>query len=303
LGHGIWTHALLQSLAAGKAVTTAGLRDDLADAVPRYLREHTDRIETQTPSALLSGDGAFELVGATERPAAGKDTAALGPGAVSPDQLVFRRITGQQVRTLPGFTRGRHYEPDRHSDSAHDFVAGFLTEEVASELQRVYQATKTVMKLRRRNITKTVGQGSGTIDTEAFRYAIESGQDPADPARAQLIRSIRLRVAPSELPATFDTIFVEPPDQVVIKRPKMPPFDDLVDLFEDLQETDGGDLFEDDRTMAIRYTSANGLSFSVDFAAREVILESGRRGCLALLADVSERFARLPTGPAQSLID
>jgi len=222
---------------------------------------------------------------------------------VSPDQLVFRRITGQQVRTQPGVTRGRHYEPDRHRDSAHDFVAGFLTEEVASELQRVYQATKTVMKLRRRNITKTVGQGSGTIDTEAFRYAIESGQDPADPARAQLIRSIRLRVAPSELPATFDTIFVEPPDQVVIKRPKMPPFDDLVDLFEDLQETDGGDLFEDDRTMAIRYTSANGLSFSVDFAAREVILESGRRGCLALLADVSERFARLPTGPAQSLID
>ena len=64
---------------------------------------------------------------------------------------------------------------------------------MAEELQKLYEASRKALNARRRDVRKADDSGGGDLDTAAFRYSVETGQNPDDPAEYIIRRRLELR--------------------------------------------------------------------------------------------------------------
>jgi hypothetical protein len=185
LGHGIWTHHLLRALGGDepdavvkqKWITGESLRDYLNQAVPRFIRKNTNIKEHQQPYGLIGASGTFSLAQVRERAKPGNEL------RLQPDFAgeYFRGEEMRPFKSLPGFSPSkRHRVPDGVSDSADDWARRLLSDEIAEEVQTVYEHARDVLKLKSRDVDKQEGTGTGTVDTEFFRFSVEAGQSKKD---------------------------------------------------------------------------------------------------------------------------
>lgn len=87
------------------------------------------------------------------------------------------------------------------------------------------------------------GRGAGDLDTPAFRYSIETGQNPDDPAEYIIRCRLELRQGWPEHRAAIDEVFDTEFERLVIEFESMDEtFDELVDKLEDVQDEQGGTL-------------------------------------------------------------
>jgi hypothetical protein len=91
-----------------------------------------------------------------------------------------------------GFRKGFHTVPTDINDSAESWCHRLLADRVAEELQDYYQRARDALDVRRRDLRKEAEDGSGNLDTPAFRYWIETGQNPDDPAEYIIRRRLAL---------------------------------------------------------------------------------------------------------------
>jgi hypothetical protein len=212
LGHGIWTHHLLRALGGDepdavvkqKWITGESLRDYLNQAVPRFIRKNTNIKEHQQPYGLIGASGTFSLAQVRERAKPGNEL------RLQPDFAgeYFRGEEMRPFKSLPGFSPSkRHRVPDGVSDSADDWARRLLSDEIAEEVQTVYEHARDVLKLKSSDVDKQEGTGTGTVDTEFFRFSVEAGQSKKDHREAVVRREIQLRVPHADLPDEFDDIF------------------------------------------------------------------------------------------------
>jgi hypothetical protein len=292
LGHGIWTHFLLEAL-AGRApdaltrdrwLTGDGLQNYLRQEVPRYItREMTIRA-TQTPQAILSASNSFRIHYVPPSAAVSADAALAGVRLQNNSEYLEGTETGA-IRSLNGFSRGYHKVPDRLSDSADGWCNRLLADTVAEELQTLYQNAREVLHLKRKDLRKE----ADTLDAPAFRYTVETGQNPEDPSEYYIMRRLELRQGWAAHREALDGLFSDEFQQLVVEFDSMDDsFDALVDRLEEIAGASGGDVDDDDRHQRVTYIR-EGTRFTFDLEKRRLEIAFGRKSALELV-DAAQQF-------------
>ncbi|MET4029526.1 MULTISPECIES: caspase family protein [unclassified Bradyrhizobium] len=292
LGHGIWTHFLLEAL-HGRAkdaltrdrwLTGEGLQNYLRQEVPRYITREMSIPGSQTPQAILSSSNSFRIHYVPRPPAVQADAALAGIRLRNNGEFLEGTETGA-IRSLNGFQRGYHKVPDRLSDSAGGWCNRLLADTVAEELQTLYQQTREVLGLKRKDLRKE----EDTLDAPAFRYIVETGQNPEEPSEYYITRRLELRQGWPAHREALEQLFNDEFQQLVVEFESMEDsFDDLVDRLEEIRDEGGGEVDDDDRHQRVSY-SRDGATFTFDLAKRRLEIRFGRVSALQLV-DAAQRF-------------
>lgn len=296
LGHGVWTHFLLEAM-SGRAdealtrdrwLTDTGLRDYLRREVPRFMTHETSIRGSQTPQAIISASNTFRIRHVARPPAVPADAALAGIKLRNNSEFLEGVETGE-IRRLDGFNRKVHTVPDKISDSAEGWCHRLLADRVAEELQEIYQNARSALNVRRRDVRKEQEDGAGDLDTPAFRYSIETGQNPDDPSEYIIRRRLELRLGWPDHRAAIDELFGTEFDRLVVEFESMDEtFDELVDKLEDVREEQGGEIDDDDRSKRITY-ERDGVAFVFDLKKHRLEISFNRKGALDLV-DAAQRF-------------
>lgn len=308
LKHGVWTHFLLEAL-EGRApaaltrerwLTDFGLRDHLRQEVPRYITREMQVRGSQTPQAIISGSGSFRIHHIPKPPAVPADAALAGISLRNNSEFLEGTETGE-IRHLPGFSRAKkHTVPTEASDSAEAWCQHLLSDRVAEELQELYESARQALNARRKDVRKADDAGGGDLDTAAFRYSIETGQNPDDPGEYIIRRRLELRDGWDAHRAAIDEIFGNEFDRLVVEFEQMDDtLDVLVEKLEDIQESSGGEVHDDDRSERATY-ERDGVTFTFDLKQRRLEISFGQSGALELV-DAAQKF-QLGTSRASPML-
>ncbi len=306
LKHGVWTYHLERALRgeepdaiySGKFITNTSLQNYLNAAVRKFVRENMKATAYQTPYAIFQHTGMAALVTLPEPPA------PSGGPLLEPDfsEAYFVGIRKRGYKWLPGFNTKAHRVPSSHSDGAAGFARQLLSSEVSKELQAIVENARRVLKLKYRELKKDDNEaGSGTVDADAFHFAIDVDQNKNDHTEVVVRREVRLRWQHSKLPEDFDSIFPEEVDTLVIPlRNTKRRFVELRDAIEDrdliLEEAD-------ETSETIRLQLDNGANVKIDMKrGRMIVKMPGISGALALIETFSTGRGPEIVGPPPKLI-
>lgn len=199
-----------------------------------------------------------------------------------------------EIRKLDGFKRGSHTVPTQINAAAESWCHRLLAPRVAEELQDFYRRARTAFSARRRDLRKEGAEGAGDLHTPAFRYSIETGQNPDDPAEYIIRRRLELRQGWSRHRAAIDDLFGAEFDKLVIEFEGMDEtFDALVDKLEDIRDTRGGEVDDDDRSQRVAYRRG-GVTFAFDLNRRRLEISFAAAGTLGLV-DAAQQFQFVTT--------
>ncbi|MGA8610595.1 MAG: hypothetical protein WB760_02535 [Xanthobacteraceae bacterium] len=266
----------------GEWITGDSLQNYLKDAVRKFIRGKMMITGRQRPYALIGSSGTFPLARIPEPPKT-TDAHCLRPDFAGG---YFRGEENRPFKGLPGFTRKKnHTVPIAWSDSASSWARRLLEDEIAEELQTVYQNAKDVLQLKSRDIDKEEDTGSGTVDTEVFRFAVQAGQSDEDPGEASVRREIRLRVPHTELPDEFDDIFPNPVDEFIVSLPgSNGKFGAMIDKIEDVAEAISADVKGDPTKGLIELCLSSGTRITIETEEEIMkITHPGTTGCSSLI--------------------
>ena len=268
-GHGIWTYFLLRALRGeddaalgpGRYITDASLRDYLRVEVPRYLTNKTTFKGNQRPRALVTASNTFVIRHVPEKVSMIGPEGDLARVAPAVSQEYFERVESGPVRArCPASQKGGIGFPTRVNEvSSTGFVLGLLGPQIDEEIQELYESTKDAFGLKRRDIQRVSGDGQASLDTEAFRYWIESRLKSSDPSEYSIARRLELREDAGPLMEQLDAVFGSAFDKVVVKTTGFGlDYGDLVDFFEDVETAFGGTLKDEEHLDRITYTTSDG---------------------------------------------
>jgi caspase domain-containing protein len=299
LQHGIWTYFLLKALrgededALGpeRYLTDTSLRDYLRKEVAAFITGHMQIRGVQTPQAIIDATNTFAIRHVPARVLPVAPAGDLSRIAAPVTKEYMEGIQGGTITSLKGFTRGLgHFVPKAVTDAATKFVRDLLTDKVNEEIQEVYEGVKTVFGLRRSDIPHSSANGQGSLDTEFFRFSIDTAQDEDDPAKYVIIRRLELRDTPDAHVEEIDTIFGSKFDEVVVEvDPNALDFGELVSLFEDVVQAYDGELKDEEHTGRLTYTAPDSTRIKIDSTRGRLSLAgTGRQPYSALLARVRQ---------------
>lgn len=307
LGHGIWTHFLLEALSGGteraltrdRWLTDVGLRDYLRQEVPRFITRETSLCASQTPQAILSASNTFRIHQVPLPPATPADAALAGIRLRNHCEYLESIETGA-IKGLDGFKRGVNTVPTSLNESADGWCQRLLAPLVAAELQALYSHARTALSVRRKDLRKEDDGGSGDLDTPVFRFIIETGQNPDDCTEYYIKRRLELRQGWQTQREAIEELFGDDFEQLVIEFESLDDdFDELVERLEDIADAQGGDVEDDDRMKRVEYRTA-GATFTFDLKQQRLEIAFGRSGTLKLV-DAALHF-QLGIGKASPML-
>jgi hypothetical protein len=223
---------------------------------------------------------------------------------LQPERAFLRRRSSVVIRDMPGFMRGRHRLPTDNGRNAEQFVHELGEPTLAAEIREVYERTKQLLGLRRRDVVQAIAPGGGNVDTPQFQFSLELGVDPADFTCARWQRRVVLLVGPDALPSEFDEVFPVACDELVVPfEGREVSFDTLVERLEDFADEHGGNVAEDEAAGRASLATSDGSRIVLDLGAGELSLGFvGVVGCRELLLQAQRRHADL-AGPIVSALD
>jgi len=308
LKHGIWTWHLIQALKGNVSevllrdvfITDALLKNYLSDAIPKFITKETTLRQTQKPYAKISSSNDF-IIRKIKRV---EDTASKGLPKVKLDfdSTSLRRIDFIDVKKASGFKKHSHFLPKRVDESSNSFIQTVFNDELEKEIQKIYEKTKTVFSLRKREIEYGVEEGKGSIDNDFFRYSITVEQDSDNPVLAEVTRKLEIRVNRESLPERFDDVFPKQIEEIVIPIQGLIDFDELVEKFENLELLDGGKLSDNELKGEIEYQTSDGLTISISLEEMELSISPNRyMKCLELIDTSIEGLKKISSNNVQLL--
>ena len=205
---------------------------------------------------------------------------------------------------MPGFSRRRrHFEPEAISSAATAFVCSLNADTIDEEIQEYYQEVKKIFGLRKRQITHESGMGEGSIDTDFFRFTVETRQDRSDSSCYVVVRRLWIRGDPETHRLEIDRLFGEVFDRLAIRvNTDVLDYDRLVDLFEEVQENHGGKLLDEDHKGRITYTAPDDTRLRVDFEHSRITILSGRGRRYSELLEIARTYRFGLGGPSRLLL-
>jgi hypothetical protein len=293
LQHGVWTYFLLKALkgdaeeALGPERYLTDTRDYLRSEVPRYVTREMQVRGNQTPQAIITASNTFAIRQVPERVVPVAPASDLSRVRAPIVREYLESIQSGAIKSLDNFDKARgHFVPKFVTIATTKFVHDLLAAEIDEEIQQLYEATKAAFKLRRDDIPHSSGNGQGSLDTEFFRFSIDTHQDEDDPAKYVIVKRLELRDAPDAHLEKIDEVFGRMFDEVVVDvDADVLDFGDLVNLFEDIVEAHGGELKDEENLSRLTYTATNGTRINIDTEHGRLSLGGGgRQACSTLLA-------------------
>lgn len=113
------------------------------------------------------------------------------------EKAFLRSVHRLPLAWVPGFDRKKHRVPEKVHTSADNWVRQLFDDTVRNETQTIYQNAKKVLGLVRDEVERSAAEGAGSVETTAFWFSIDSGQDPEDPGQVRTVRTLRLGVPPA----------------------------------------------------------------------------------------------------------
>lgn len=303
--HGIWTYHLELALRGeapeavynDKFITNTSLQNYLLAAVKKFVREKMKTATHQTPYAVFHHTGTAALVTLPEPPP------TSGDAFLEPDfsEAYFVGIKKSGYKWLPGFNKKIHRVPTSNTEAAANFARRLLSSQVSDELQAIVENARQILNLKYREVKKDDDEaGSGTVDTDAFRFAIEVDQSKDDHTEAVIRREVRLREQYAKLPEDFDGIFPEDVDTLVIPLLNTDnAFTDLRDAIENREI----EMEADETAETVQFQLVNGMNVKIDMKRGRMILKkAGVAGALSLIETFSDGGGAEIAGPTPKLI-
>lgn len=277
LKHGVWTHFVLQALRGldDKAMTSAGivtdvsLRDYLKRSIPRYIRENTQITGQQEPYAIIETSGSFRIPSVPKTARVVSTSSDLSSISGKIRREYFEDVKNGDIKSLPGFVSGRHNVPKICTQSTRSFVKGLLKETISEKIQETYNEVKSSFSLKRSEITRSVDEAVGTIDTEFFRFDIAGEQDPDDASEYRISRTLELRSYSDDVASAFDRAFGTFESAVIEFNVKGLDFEEIVKYLEDLADDHGGKATDDERSVV--YQTPTGDTIEIDFENERIV--------------------------------
>jgi hypothetical protein len=310
--HGIWTYFLLralrgearEALARDRYLTDVSLRDYLAQEVPRFIRRKTEFKEQQQPQAILTAANTFAIRQVPETTPIIARAGDLSDIKFAPEREFFESVDSRPIKSLWASTKGRgHFIPDRVSVEADKIVRTLTAKPVEQEIQKTYETVKRIFGLKRRDLIQRCGDGQGSLDGDAFRFSIETGQNRSRPAEYVVVRRLELHDGALSLLRCFDDSFGSMFRRVVVEGGDLnSDFDTLVDLFENIKDVHGGDPpKEDESRRRVTYTGTDGTRIEFDLLHQRVMLGGESHEACSVLLARAQRYRFGLTGPSRLL--
>jgi hypothetical protein len=277
LKQGIWTHHLTEAL-AGKTedaivkdilITANSLQAYLSDAVPKYVAKTKIGGGIQRPFAKLNAQNDF-LVRRLTVPTRHFDK-SLPNFRLNYQKAIFRKIDEKRIKDGSGFKEG--WKPPRwRNRKAIEFVQTVFEPDIQTEVQKVYEKTKKILGLRKAEVKYSTHSEGGYVECPLFQYYVDVTLHEDDLAKAKFMRTLEIRVSRNELPDDFDSIFPIYLDELVIPIEGDLDFDDIVNKFENLVESQGGTLKDNQSTETMEYITSNGTSITINVLEKQLII-------------------------------
>jgi hypothetical protein len=220
------------ALARDRWLTDTSLRDWLKREVQRYITHERSTGGPQTPQAIVSASNTFRIRH-VPKPRADLQTELAALSLKNRDEYLEGVETGR-IRDLDGFKRGNRV-PDSVNDHADAWVCRLLADQIADELQRIYNRAKEALELRRRDMGIEAENAQGNVDTPYFRYAVDTMQNPDAAAEYAIVRRLNLLTGWLAHRTAIASIFSNEFSQVVIEFDRSGfSYDDIVDKLEEV---------------------------------------------------------------------
>ena len=307
LKHGIWTYHLIEAIKGNipdavvrdQFITDNSVKNYLALAVPKFITEKTEHRGTQRPYAKINSNGDFLI---RKLPIIEEEVNNELPKLnLKFDKATFRKVTFVPIRRAKGFQKG-HFAPDKVGSSGNAFIQRVFEENVKEEIQQIYENTKEILSLRKRQIKTVAEAGGGSVECETYRYFLEVEQSSDHPGEARVVRRLIIRVRRDELVKNFDDIFPQQIDEIVIPYEGKIDFDDLVEKFENLEEEDGGKLYDNEMKGEIEYRTYSGLTIKVAVDDLEITISPNKSmKCLELIDTTIDGLKKISSGKVNLL--
>jgi hypothetical protein len=309
LKHGIWTYHLIEALKGNVPdaivkdiyITDNTIRNYLSSAIPKFITEKTIHRDTQRPYSKVNSSNEFLIRQIqTKEDEINNELPNL---KLKFDKALFRKVVNISIRRAKGFLKG-HFAPEKVNASGNSFIQRVFEENLKEEIQTIYENTKEILSLRKKQIAVVAEIGGGSIECDTFRYLIDIEQNPYEPSEAKVTRKLIIRAKRSALVENFDDIFLYQIDEIVIPYEGNVDFDDLVEKFENLQEIDGGQLYDNEMKGEIEYKTYSGLSIKINIEDLEVVITPNRTmKCMELIDTTMEGLKKITGGGNINLLN
>jgi hypothetical protein len=242
----------------------------------------------QTPYTVGDGDG--ELAKFDASPAG-----RFGPAEWS--RIVVRGIAHSKVKDLANY-RKTYQLPDRVTPRANQFFARLAAPELQSDLDAMYGTIVESFSYRRKDVHKGLDDGSGSIRTPDFEYAVGVELDPAEPGLLRWTRDVGQLTDPGTIrtPA-FAEVFGRALDRLIFEFAEPRDVAEFIDRYEE-RPWPGSRMTADPEATWCELKLA-GLTGSVRLEANRLTV-IGRPGHAGNLLDVLYKF--FDTGPKGTAI-
>ena len=209
------------------------------------------------------------------------------PATTTPIAVLWRE-TVQRVDALPAFDRKRgHRVPDELSNGATAFVRRLAAGDVAREIEDCFQALRTQLGYKRRQLRVTLESDAAAIATPDFEFHLVVCQDPEAPGHARVRRTIEHVTSPQVVAApAFAQAFADGFDGLDLTVGPRIDVGALIDRLED-EEPPGWTLDYGFEASALRLAHPD-IPLAVDVTADRVRLVGPRPQPPALLLEAAE---------------
>ncbi|SDJ30228.1 hypothetical protein SAMN05216338_104550 [Bradyrhizobium sp. Rc2d] len=309
--HGVWTYFLLKALTGqaeaalgpGRYLTATSLQDYLRKEVPNYVTHHLTVKGNQIPRAIIEQSNTFQIRHVPEPKLPIAEAGDLSPVKVTPrDEYLEGREDGK-VRMLDGFDKQRHKIFPTVTAKTNEFVRGLLATQIDDEIGGLYREAKKTLKMSARELVMDSGDGDGNLDCSYFRFSIEGQQDPDDASQYVIVRRLELREGWEDREKEIDDLFGSIFDSLVVEiDSRSLKFDALVELFERIESTHGGNLDEDRRSKRIEYAAADGARITIDVGEGRLALSKRNTSSCSELVDIARQYRFTLDGPSRLLL-
>jgi hypothetical protein len=282
LQHGIWTYHLLEALKGNqdsllvddKYITDTSLRDYLRRSVPNFISENTDIRDSQTPYAKVDAANSFVIQEIQRQVAEEKDTDFPSLG-ISYNKIKLLNISTLSVKEATGY-KSSHWPPDKVSSSGEHFIRNAFEQNTSDEIQNVYRKTKDILGLRRKEIKKEIAIAGGIIQNKIFDYKLTVSQNTTYPAYGQFDRELTINDFKLITPEFDDVFEVRLQSLMLDCDVAEDDYEDIVEQFENLADSENGKVIDDDRNLTITYTAVDGMVLILKVTAKKIFITTKR---------------------------
>ncbi len=195
LGHGIWTHHLLRALRVeepdhldqGHLITSAGLQNYLAIAVPKTLRTTVaSPAVKQTPASFGSISNTFII--ADLQPLLDARLATSAVTLQAPPHALFVGLSYGAIKSLSGFNKKLHKIPTKADHRSATFVAEISQDELKAHTNQVHAALRKHFNYGIADVDASFDAGFSLLKSKDFEINMSVLHSPEDP-KSYVIRT------------------------------------------------------------------------------------------------------------------